>query len=400
MPMTSRRLSIWCAFLGALTLGCNPPRTGTIPPSTVDPRLVAEGRFVLYAAPDSGQPGDAPESTFVLPVTIRGKSFQLLVDHGSNSTVLTDSTVEAIHVPHWYANATRVDTAVRGPGFEPVRDTTASVRITRGDSVFQYWGDFEPLILDSMRIGRSLQDQVFISLESSAGLLNSFGGLIGRDMLSQFDLEFDFQTGVLRLYMRSVAPTQKQRHLPKGMTAASCVAANVLRHNSMDTTQMDSSDRRELLTNPAKRMWEQEELQLPLTANGHRIDALFDSGSRRTIMNWAAAHALGIARTDSALRLESRGRQTLFLFNQRPTAASDSLAVAQDTEPNFSASGVSLRIGPRALPRDSILISDLTFADFSEFRTKPLILVGLRHFRDSILFLSYSTQEVCVGGPR
>jgi len=46
-----------------------------------------------------------------------------------------------------------------------------------------------------------------------------------------------------------------------------------------------------------------------------------------------------------------------------------------------------------------VLISDLTFGDFTDFRTKPMILVGLRHFRNDVLFLSYSTGKVCLGRP-
>jgi hypothetical protein len=45
------------------------------------------------------------------------------------------------------------------------------------------------------------------------------------------------------------------------------------------------------------------------------------------------------------------------------------------------------------------MISDLTFADDADYLAKPMILVGLAHFRDRILFLSYSSGRVCVTQP-
>jgi hypothetical protein len=65
------------------------------------------------------------------------------------------------------------------------------VTILRGDSLFEYWGDFEPHIMDSVRFAGTRQDSLLIGDEVAAITLSPFAGLVGRDLLSQFDLEFD-----------------------------------------------------------------------------------------------------------------------------------------------------------------------------------------------------------------
>src|SRR4051812_30815862 len=91
-----------------------------------DSRLIAEGPFVLHEASDTAKASDSSGYSFSLPVEIHGRVLRMLVDHGSSSTMLTDSAVGAIRIPHWDAKATRADTLVRRPGFEPRRDSSAN----------------------------------------------------------------------------------------------------------------------------------------------------------------------------------------------------------------------------------------------------------------------------------
>jgi hypothetical protein len=373
----------------ALLAACRDNRT--LP---AGPGLVAQGSLVLWVAPDSGTPADVRLYRFTLPVEIHGRVFQFVADHGAQS-IISDSAIGALQLPHRFARATRADTLVRRAGIMPAQHPTASVVISRGDSTFEYWGDFDPpWFIDSLRIGASVQDKVMFVSEAVAASLHPFDGLVGRDILTQFDLEFNIPDRALRLYKRAGGGSaQMPRWLPAGMTAADCVSGRVVRHLGTDTTGMDSADVAETSTNPVKRMWDEEEIMLPLAMNGRPLDGNFDSGSGESIINWAAARSLGLTPHSPTVTPISSGSYALFSFHQVAHSA------AIDTM-NYRAAGVTLKLGNRELPRDSVVISDLTFVDYADFTTKPLILVGLRHFRDNVLFLSYSTGKVCVGDRR
>ena len=357
--------------------------------SAAGPGLVAEGTLELFVQPDSGTKADERDYRFALPVEIHGHTFQFIADHGAQ-TMITDATVDAAHLPHQFAAATRADTLV---GRARARHSSANATIARGDSVFEYWGDFgKPWTIDSLRIGRSRQDTVMVMGEAAAASLRPFGGLIGRDILSQFDLDVDVAARSLRLYSRAEQTIdQNPPWLPRGMTAVDCVRAPVVEHFGMDSASMDSVDLTETKFNPGRRMWNEEELMLPLTVNGRSIDGHFDSGGGETIMNWAAARELGLTRQSASVTAAPSGTYLLFSFH--PIARATALDSA-----NYRAAGITFQLGGRTLPRDTVVISDVTFTDFPDFKTKPQILVGLRHFRENTLFLSYSTSRICVGG--
>ena len=354
---------------------------------------MAEGRALSWWA-DS-----APDRYFTVPVTIHGRVFDFVADHGSNGTVITSSTIDSARLPHQFANATRVDTLVRRSGDEPVRDTSAAINITRGDTTFQYWGDLDPIEIDSLSVGRTSQAHVLIATEAAPNSLGQFGGLVGRDILSQFDLEFNAPAQRIRIYGRPPSDQiSRSTWLPADIRAPDCVPAVLLSHAAIDTTQLDSADMVEIHTDPgARRIYEQSELKLPLMVDDKPVDALFDSGMDVSIMNWAQARVLGIDRHDPRLVPMRAGRMNMFSFQSGRLNADDSLAVVRDAEPNYRVGGITMRIGKHELPRDSVVISDLTFADFPGFRSTPLMLVGLRAFKHLVLYMSYSTRRVCIG---
>lgn len=356
------------------------------------PVPLTEGQ--LISPVDSGAT-DSADLRFVIPVEIHGKVFRMELDHGSTGTLLTDSTIQRIGLPHWYVNAARIDTLIRREGATPTPDSTANITIIRGDSIFEYWGEFAPQVLDSLRFAQTLQDSVLIADEVAASTLHPFEGLVGRDLLSQFDLEFDLPARRVRVYPRSDrAPlTMRSARLPLGMRASDCFPAEVSRHAGVDTTQLDSSDMAELRTKSAKRVWDAEELKLPLVVNGHHFAGMFDSGSGMTFMNWAAARTLGLKPNSPGVHAVSTGRFNAFSYRYgRP-------AVLADTETNYSVSGLDFRIGDRRLAADSVIISDETFADHPSSKEQALVLVGLRHFRNYVLTLSYSTHSICLRRP-
>lgn len=377
----------WSPLLGAIVVGalvsCYPHA-----PAPAGPRPVAEGFLIPFVPADSA-PADIRDFRFALPVEIRGRTFRFMADHGASATIITDSTIDAVRLPHRFASASKADTIVRRPGSDARLDSTASFMVSRGDSIFEYWGDFDPWVIDSMRIAGSLQDRVLVASESPAAALHPFAGLVGRDMLSQFDLEFNVRARTLRLYMRSDAATHDPSWLPRGMSTVDCIAGEVIPHMGVDTTGMDASDSAEMKVNPGRRIWNSQEILLPLAVNGRAIGGHFDSGSGETIMNWAAARALGLSRASPTVTQTGPGSVILFAFHpDEQTKGLDTL--------NYRVAGITLRLGTRTLPADTVLISDLSFRDFAEAGTKPLMLVGLRHFRDDLLFLSYSTGKICI----
>lgn len=372
---------------------------GSVSPGA--PPIVAQGRLLAFRTDSATGPREI-DYRFALPVLIHGQTLELAADLGATGSTLTDAAIDRIRIPHWYSAATRVDTLPWRNGVAPPRDSTASVTITHSDTTFQYFGDFEPsVVLDSLRAGTAREDSVVFAYESPAETMRPFDGLIGRDILSAFDLVFDLPARSLQLYARSNPPRPDARPswLPRGVTAEDCVAAKVVRHMGMDST-LDDDERKQIATAPFKRMWNQEELQLPLLVNGHRLDGLFDSGNDMTIINWAEANALGITRASPSVRPYSSGSLIAFSFNAQPKPATADSAATRYRDSTFIVAGVALQIGRQRLPADSVYISDPSFSDFPGYTTKPLINVGWWPFRDRVVYFSYSTRHICVSGSR
>ena len=114
-------LSKACWFAVTVALGCGPLTRAPAVAGDHQAPLV-EGPMVVMS--DSGAI-DSADVRFVLPMDIHGRVFRMLVDHGSTVTLLTDSTIERLGLPHWYATATRIDTVVKRGATPLTRDITA-----------------------------------------------------------------------------------------------------------------------------------------------------------------------------------------------------------------------------------------------------------------------------------
>ena len=379
------RALVTSLLLCGAALGCRYTR-----PPVAAPALIAEGRLV----PFDGSDGEYRNSAlgfdrFGIPVVVHGRTLLMMADHGANGSTLADAAIDRLRLPHWYTGSARVDTLVRRDGDEVRPDSTAEVTFTHGDTLFQYWDVPDPTPLDSLRLGASRQDSVLLPLELPAAFLAPFDGILGRDVLSQFDLLFDLPAATLRLYARShaAATGRPPEWLPPGFRARDCVPARVLRH-TMDTTGLDDDGRRALLVNPAKRLWEQEEMRVPLVVDGRPADGAFDSGAGATVMNWAEARTLGITRASPRVRPYKAGGSRMITVNgRRMTGASDS---------TFAVPGLALRVGGARLRADTVFIADVDFADSPDNATAPMLTLGMRLLRDERLFLSYSTGFACL----
>lgn len=142
-----------------------------------------------------------------------------------------------------------------------------------------------------------------------------------------------------------------------------------------DTTTMAEADRRDthdFLTQWG-RLLEQTELELPVVANGHRINATFDSGRASTVVNWPAAGLLGFTHGSPQLRMEIDPPDTTSLT-----------------------SAFELRVAGRPLASERVDISELEFVDAPDAKTKPMMVVGWRQMHDRVVFLSHSTGMICI----
>jgi hypothetical protein len=179
--------------------------------------------------------------------------FDLPVDYGANGSALTERALALLRLPDPFARATRVEKTLIRPGVKPVLDATANAYTQSGDTITQYWGDFDPLFIDSIRIGMSLQPHVMIP-NAFSSTTYSFDALIGRDMISQFDVEFDGPARAVRFYQRYAAPKDSAPPwLPRGLRAEDCTRAAVVGPRAMpraepsDTAGMSDDERRRTL---------------------------------------------------------------------------------------------------------------------------------------------------------
>lgn len=212
-----------------------------------------------------------------------------------------------------------------------------------------------PLPLDSVVIGtRVHRHEPFQDGQFDPGIV----GMVGTPLLSQYDLVFDGANGVVRFYAQPAhATTGAPSWFPTGVTPRDCMPM--------------SAD-----PQGANRIF------FPLEANGHAIHSMFDSGSETTNLNVAAARVLGLHSTDSSVHLLPRGVGGQFSrFNGQRI---------------WRATGVTLAIGDQRITRPINIYEDLPRESSPN---DPELSLGLNAVRDRVLYVSYSTKTVCIGGP-
>jgi hypothetical protein len=346
---------------------CRAPSAHAPSPEDRSP-VVAEGKLVTFTATTTDGRFDIEQGRFGIPVVIHGRAILLLVDHGSNRTLLTDAGADSARVRHFFAGATKTTTHEKRPGIKFVLDSTADVTVTSGFVVKQYWGEFEPVVLDSLRIAASLHLDIALTTEIDGSYWRPFLGILGRDLLTEFDLEFNVRARVVRLYERPGTSA-----LPRGWRREDCAPARVVFGEQPDTASMDETDRQQVLSRWGRRIWQTSDMELPLTIQGKAFAGMFDSGAYETMMNWTAARALGLDRSSPGVR-----------------------AVPTTEDTTYVASGLGIRLGGRPLRTVPVKITDEFFSAYPDFETKPLVLIGLSSVEDRALLLAYSAGLACV----
>jgi hypothetical protein len=252
-----------------------------------------------------------------------------------------------------------------------------------------------------------------MSLESADPAMAEYSGILGLDVISQFDLEYNEAARRFRMYAPIVGAKSGRPPpwLPDGLTPADCIRADTVGARML--VSFDSSDgphpswadtlRRlnQLRRSGDLQTLQERDFKVPVVVNGHLIWGPFDSGSNITMMNWAAAHAIGLV-PHVAVEGDTSGlacyRATTFAkcyeakwgaYNPTPGAM-------------WAEDSAKLQVSGRRLADVPISVfENWPFpTDFFGPHAAPHFALGVDAFRDRVLFLSYSTGMVCVGEPR
>ena len=219
-------------------------------------------------------------------------------------------------------------------------------------------------VLDSLVIGKTVERN--IPIDGSSGVNKVPGippmiGLAGNHWLAHYDLIFDGPAKRVRQYApaASASGTPVTGWVPRGIIPGDCMP---MLHVGADADHYPGLD---------------------LRANGQKIVGVFDLGSNATYMNVAAAKLLGI-------------RQSTRNVHQVPPDSMTNFPGAGENHEWVITTGLVLTMGRRQLPDGPVEIYQTVNEIYGD-RTKPELDLGTDLFHDRILFMSYSTNQVCLG---
>jgi predicted aspartyl protease len=195
-----------------------------------------------------------PESNIrTVPVILNGVTRHMVLDTGGAITQLSRDTIEELKLPTQRSSATAYDINGRvSHHFAKVTDFSFG-DLHRSDAAFMVWP--EPR--------------------------RPYAGELAQDLLQPYDVDVDFGAGLLKMYAKGAAG---QCSRPFGWTPT---ARSEMRNKG----------------------WH---LHIPVILDGHSYDAIFDTGSRHTIMRLPAA------RRDFGLDTDSPGMEPYPAINGDP----------------------------------------------------------------------------------
>ncbi|MHB2034935.1 MAG: pepsin/retropepsin-like aspartic protease family protein [Gemmatimonadaceae bacterium] len=263
----------------------------------------------------SAAPGDHEYGKVVLDATLEGRDLPVAVDVGSNHSTLSAATASYLGLG---VTQTRPESVTIGTG--TARGVTF---LTSGG--FKAWGEER--------------------------------GILGADVLSQFDLVLDGPRNELDFYPRTepvnAAGDRLPGWFPKGLKAADCVP--------MATTAGGG-----------------EKLALNLQLGGQAITARVEFGSIWSAMNPSAARASGLGPSSSFVQK--------FPGN----------AIWQVDGTMYLANWQALR-GPVPVADRTL---NVPVQIYSGPPGPPILTLALGTFRDRLTLISYSARKVCFGAPK
>jgi hypothetical protein len=324
-------------------------------------RQVNGGRTTAPLGAEAGQPRretlvadlamDYPnDSAYVSVWTKVGTrdSLLFLVDLGAGSGILWPKTRAfagaAVH-------ATGMSTVTGWSGTEQVeRAVVDSLRV--GDIVVTH---YPVLILDVPGAARH-----------SAAALRRTAGILGRDVFRGYDLEFNFPARRLRVYRPSARARWSawEHNSWAGVRGMRCTANTV---RAADGTMADL-------------------IVVDVMANGHLLHGFVDTGAPATVVTLAAANdVLGITPTSPGVTVVDTSRSPV--------------GIGKAAVRRYQATGLTLTVAEASLRRVPVVLAQVHMLHAMGLvdRDQPDMILGLNAVNDRIVFVSSSTNEVCLG---
>lgn len=274
------------------------------------------------------------DSTFVLvPVSIGGQdSLQFVLDTAAGSTVLTP----------WAADTLGIDTESAG---------AVTVSGASGEA------SYPRLRLDALQVGdeviRGLTVPV-IDLDRFEQTETRYAGILGNDVLRNFDVVIDLPNERLRLY-------------PLAGRGASPVAG-------LDTLQA-------IPFKGASVYGGSGFVRMPLSIGDGEAEAILDTGARQTVFNWQAAALDGATR--ATVRKRETGTRGLTEEGETETY----LYTFADVRPGRGEGAMPFR------PAE-VRIADLPVFQRLRMADGPAVILGNDVIADRVVVIAYSTRAV------
>jgi predicted aspartyl protease len=260
--------------------------------------------------------------TPIVPARINGHPVIIGIDTGSSATVLTPEAAEHFHLP-------------RDPHHTSITRGTGGA--TEASNVF----------LDSFGFGGASELMKTVAVVSIGGPKRDAGmaGLIGTDVLSDYDIEFRFPDHRLILYRvnhcQKIAPPWEGRYAAVPVTI---------------------SDTRRFL--------------VPVELNGHPVMAILDSGASGTQLSRSAAARIGV---------------TEAMLSQDPER--QRFGVGQMTYKSSIHGFEQMRIGNEIFHGAHISIADIPLGEAD-------MLIGEDYIHTRRFWLSYATKTLFIQSQR
>lgn len=251
---------------------------------------------------------------------------------------------------HWFiidtaAGRSLISAALRRTlDVSPDDVSLSSVKGATGSSIMEF------VRLPALRVGDATHAKPWVVVADIPDF-RAYGerevnGILGVDVLAQYDVAFDVPAGVLRLYPRDGSAEGQLASGARGVPFHSSVADGFVQFTAL--------------------------------LHGDSVRALLDTGAQIGALNWAAAGLAGVAADSDGVRRDARG--ALGMSGRRIAAHRYTFE--------------RLCIGERCLPPTELRILDLPAFDAIGAKGGPAVLIGADLLHDCALLLSYSTRRL------
>ncbi|HET7085058.1 MAG TPA: retropepsin-like aspartic protease [Rhizomicrobium sp.] len=277
-----------------------------------------------------------PESNIrTVPVTLNGVTRQMVLDTGGAITQLSRNTIEELNLPEYGSSAAVYDINGRvSHRFAMVKEL-AFGDLRRNDAALMVWP--EPV--------------------------RPYAGELAQDLLQPYDVDVDFGTGLLKMYAKA-SKDGTQCPGPAGWVP---LARSEMRNKG----------------------WH---LHIPVTLDGHSYDAIFDTGSRHTIMRSPAA------RRDFGLSQDSPDMEPFRAINGDPFLNGHLHRFSKLSFAGMTMEKPEVLIVPDMLGRnaDHSVIADNPTHRHNEGLILPELSLGMDVLKHLHLYMAFGEQALYV----